>query len=140
MQNLTEDDDLQAFYYSVHRIFYSDYYLTAVSWSNDGLTAAVNWMNRAQDTAIVSLCVSPAWICTEAFRETLSGWSSLYSPAVFSANSSSFLIRAPVLDGDSGSFQQIAVVDEDLSPHFLPGLGHIEVETILGWDEKQQKM
>ena len=122
--------------------FSSDYYLTAVSWSKDGLTAAVNWMNRAQDAAIVSLCLSPSWICTEAFRETSSGWSSLYSPPIFSAQnySSAFLIRAPVLDGDSGSFQQIAVVDSDLSPHFLPGLGHIEVENILGWDEEEQKM
>ena len=76
----------------------------------------------------------------QSFREDVVGWSTLFSPALFSPSPSSspsakdFLIRSPVMDGEQGSFLQMSLVHQDSSSQPL-SLGHTTVRDILGWDK-----
>eukprot|EP00095_Tigriopus_kingsejongensis_P005245 maker-scaffold353_size198981-snap-gene-0.31 protein:Tk05245 transcript:maker-scaffold353_size198981-snap-gene-0.31-mRNA-1 annotation:"dipeptidyl aminopeptidase-like protein 6" len=123
---------------------YTDYYFTAVSWLPTSEGVALTWMNREQNFTIVSQCLAPTWTCSEVYREDIphNGWSTLYSPPIFSEKTDSFIIKAPVRDGDSGYFQQVVLVQtasKQLTTHVLT-LGHNEVKSILSWDEQEDKI
>ncbi len=51
--------------------FFSEHYLTAVSFSPDSSSAAANWVNRAQDEGAVMLCRAPQWACKEVRANSL---------------------------------------------------------------------
>jgi hypothetical protein len=48
----------------------------------------------------------------QTYRETVGemAWSTLYTAPLYSSNGSSFLLLAPLRDGDFGSFRHVALV------------------------------
>ena len=154
----------------ISHFLFRDHYFTGVSWSPKSDRVAVNWMNRGQNVSIVSECKDPIWICTEVrkltphhfpslpndfsfpqkFREDVpsNGWSTLFSPVLYSRDGASFLVRSPIRGGAEGHFQQISLVQSSprskaevasfqASEHTITS-GIVEVNKILAWDETSQ--
>ena len=76
----------------------------------------------------------------KTYRETVdeTGWSTLYSAPMYNSNGSSFLLHAPLRDGDFGSFRHVALV-ETARTHLVHPItfGRFEVEEIIAWDEDE---
>ncbi|XP_065353279.1 inactive dipeptidyl peptidase 10-like isoform X2 [Cloeon dipterum] len=112
-----------------------EHYFTAVTWASPRQVAVI-WMNRRQNLSIISICSEPSWECEDSHteRQTGRGWVDLYEAPLFSEDSTSYVIRLPVLDGESGKFQHINQIF--INPKRLSPLTHgtFEVTSILAWD------
>ena len=79
----------------------------------------------------------------QTYRDTVdeNAWSTLYAAPTYSSNGSSFLLHAPLRDGDFGSFRHVALVETSRSHIVHPiTFGNFEVEEILAWDEAERIM
>eukprot|EP00094_Tigriopus_californicus_P011472 TCALIF_11077-PA protein Name:"Similar to DPP10 Inactive dipeptidyl peptidase 10 (Homo sapiens)" AED:0.12 eAED:0.12 QI:0/0.84/0.64/0.92/0.76/0.85/14/214/869 len=82
-----------------------------------------------------------AMVLLQVYREDVQtqAWSTLHDPPIFSSNGGSFVLKAPIRDGDSGHFQQVVLIQ--LKPKRLTHpltIGHNEVKKILSWDEERE--
>ncbi|XP_063236972.1 inactive dipeptidyl peptidase 10 [Bacillus rossius redtenbacheri] len=115
-----------------------EFYLTSAGWVGAGTThVSAVWMNRAQNTSIISSCHAPNWTCVEMHTERASEdtWLDVQPHPVYSPDGESFLVMATVKEGSQNQFyshikhitpsqQRIAVISH----------GNYEVVRILSWD------
>uniref|UniRef100_A0A8C2K9Y4 Dipeptidyl-peptidase 6b n=1 Tax=Cyprinus carpio TaxID=7962 RepID=A0A8C2K9Y4_CYPCA len=77
-----------------------DYYITMVKWATS-TKLAVNWLNRAQNNSILTLCEATTGICTK-MRVT-------NDPPLFSRNGYRFFFTRAVPQGGRGKFFHISM-------------------------------
>ncbi|XP_047736986.1 venom dipeptidyl peptidase 4 isoform X1 [Hyalella azteca] len=113
-----------------------DYYVTAVTWVAKNSVSVV-WMNRPQNTSIISICSEPQYYCEPIHTEhSHHGWTEIYEAPIFSENGMSFLVRLPVRDGEHGNFAHINLYDVNMRRVTPMTHGPFDVTEILGWDEQ----
>ncbi|XP_068602718.1 inactive dipeptidyl peptidase 10-like [Brachionichthys hirsutus] len=88
----------------------SDYYVTMVTWLTQA-KLSVRWVNRAQNTSVLSLCDVTAGDCTEKHVMTSEKWLDRQNEPPLSSNDGSTLfITVPLKDGDRGAFRHLIAV------------------------------
>ncbi|XP_029559388.1 inactive dipeptidyl peptidase 10-like [Salmo trutta] len=118
----------------------SDYYITMVKWVTEE-KIAVRWLNRAQNTSILSLCEVAMGACVKKHVMTSEKWLDCQNEEpVFSKDGHTFFLTMPIRHGEQGSFHHIAMIsdqfngDEVNMRHLTSG--NWEVSQILEYDER----
>ncbi|XP_037645724.1 inactive dipeptidyl peptidase 10-like [Sebastes umbrosus] len=117
----------------------SEYYITMVKWvTHDRLT--VRWVNRAQNTSILSLCDAISGDCTKKHVTTSEKWLDRQNEEpIFSKDCTTFFITMPLKHGDRGTFNHITMISnqsegQEVNVRHLTS-GSWEVFQILAYDE-----
>ncbi|XP_018516673.1 inactive dipeptidyl peptidase 10 isoform X3 [Lates calcarifer] len=119
-----------------------DFYVTMVKWiSNTHL--AVRWLNRPQNTSLLTVCDATIGVCLQRHEETSETWLSRQrQEPFFSKDRSRFFLTLPVKQGGQGDFHHITMFtkklrsDQDEVRHLTSG--DWEVTKIAAYDEKNQ--
>ncbi|XP_050712996.1 inactive dipeptidyl peptidase 10-like isoform X2 [Eriocheir sinensis] len=113
-----------------------DHYFTALTWVDNSAVSVV-WMNRAQNTSVITLCQPPLYYCETTHREQSGGrgWVELYDAPIFSQDGQSFLVRLPVRNGNQGEFKHVNLYNVRMHQVIPITHGAYEVTEILGWDQ-----
>uniref|UniRef100_A0A3P8ZRY9 Dipeptidyl peptidase like 10 n=1 Tax=Esox lucius TaxID=8010 RepID=A0A3P8ZRY9_ESOLU len=118
----------------------SDFYITMVKWVTEE-KIAVRWLNRAQNTSILSLCEVTMGACVKKHIMTSDKWLDRQNEEpVFSKNGNTFFFSMPIKHGGRGSFNHIAMISDQFSGNEV-NMRHLtsgswEVSQILAYDEK----
>ncbi|XP_030641925.1 inactive dipeptidyl peptidase 10 [Chanos chanos] len=117
----------------------SEYYITMVKWVTEQ-KIAVRWLNRAQNTSILSLCYATSRECVKKHVMTSDKWIDHQNEEpIFSKGGSMFFLTMPIKHGGRGSFNHIAMISdqvksEEVNVRHLTS-GSWEVTKILGYDD-----
>ncbi|KAK4304092.1 hypothetical protein Pmani_023954 [Petrolisthes manimaculis] len=114
-----------------------DHYFTAVTWVDTQVVSVV-WMNRAQNTSVVTSCAPPMYFCMATHTEHSGGhgWVELYDAPIYSNDGMSFLVRLPMRNGDQGEFKHVNLYNVRMRQVIPITHGAFEVTEILGWDQE----
>uniref|UniRef100_A0A8C2KBR9 Dipeptidyl-peptidase 6b n=1 Tax=Cyprinus carpio TaxID=7962 RepID=A0A8C2KBR9_CYPCA len=86
-----------------------DYYITMVKWATS-TKLAVNWLNRAQNNSILTLCEATTGICTKKHEDESDSWLHRQNdPPLFSRNGYRFFFTRAVPQGGRGKFFHISM-------------------------------
>ncbi|XP_067864393.1 A-type potassium channel modulatory protein DPP6 [Heptranchias perlo] len=121
-----------------------EYYVTMVKWASS-TKLAVNWLNRAQNISILTLCEATTGICTKKHEDESESWLSRQNEApLFSKDGRKFFFIRPVPQGGRGKFYHIAMssAGANNSNDNLQSItsGNWDVTQILTYDELHQKI
>jgi len=112
-----------------------DHYFTTVGWASPTKVSII-WMNRHQNTNIVSICTENGVCVDDLVHESPdAAWNDLYTPPIFDTTGDSYLIVLPTDQGVDGHFKHINLrksSDKTLTPLTT---GTYEVVEILAWDQ-----
>ncbi|XP_030284917.1 inactive dipeptidyl peptidase 10-like [Sparus aurata] len=117
----------------------SEYYITMVRWVTQE-RLSVRWVNRAQNTSILSLCDVTTSQCTKKHVMTSEKWLDRQNEEpVFSEDCTTFFITMPLKHGGRGTFNHITMIsnlseDQEVNVRHLTS-GSWEVCQILAYDE-----
>ncbi|XP_075886811.1 inactive dipeptidyl peptidase 10-like [Nelusetta ayraudi] len=117
----------------------SDFYVTMVKWATPE-RLSVRWVNRAQNTSILSLCDVTTSACEKKHVTTSDKWlDRLNEEPVFSRDCKVFFTTVPLKQGDHGTFNHITMISNQ-SEGRGGGVRHLtsgswEVSQILAYDE-----
>ncbi|XP_071212130.1 inactive dipeptidyl peptidase 10-like [Salvelinus alpinus] len=118
----------------------SDYYITMVTWVTEE-KIGVRWLNRAQNTSILSLCEVTMGACLKKHVITSEKWLDRQNEEpLFSKDGNTFFLTMPIKHGGRGSFHHITMIsdqfngDEVNMRHLTSGSW--EVSQILEYDEE----
>ncbi|XP_072432337.1 A-type potassium channel modulatory protein DPP6 isoform X3 [Chiloscyllium punctatum] len=121
-----------------------EYYITMVTWASS-TKLAVNWLNRAQNVSILTLCEATTGICTKKHEDESESWLSRQNEApLFSKDGKKFFFIRPLPQGGRGKFHHIAMSSAQVnnSNDNLQSItsGNWDVTQILSYDEVHQKI
>uniref|UniRef100_A0A8C1T217 Dipeptidyl-peptidase 6b n=1 Tax=Cyprinus carpio TaxID=7962 RepID=A0A8C1T217_CYPCA len=86
-----------------------DYYITMVKWATS-TKLAVNWLNRAQNNSILTLCEATTGICTKKHEDESDSWLHRQNePPLFSRDGYRFFFTRAVPQGGRGKFFHISM-------------------------------
>ncbi|XP_026052303.1 dipeptidyl aminopeptidase-like protein 6 isoform X2 [Carassius auratus] len=86
-----------------------DYYITMVKWATS-TKLAVNWLNRAQNNSILTLCEATTGICTKKHEDESDSWLHRQNEApLFSRDGYRFFFTRAVPQGGRGKFFHISM-------------------------------
>ncbi|XP_045180059.2 inactive dipeptidyl peptidase 10-like [Mercenaria mercenaria] len=118
-----------------------DHYITSVAWRNNASFAVV-WMNREQNTSIITICDAAKAFCYENLATEVSlGWMDAIDTLVFTPSGSHYFISIPRRDSNGKLVKQVLMVDATVNINvtkirgrtlFL-STGDIEVENVVGY-------
>ncbi|RXN38713.1 inactive dipeptidyl peptidase 10-like isoform X1 [Labeo rohita] len=118
----------------------SDLYISMVQWVTDECLA-VRWLNRPQNSSILTRCYTHTGKCVTKHVMTSDKWIDRQNekPA-FSKGGETFLVTSPLRCGGHGSFRHLTMMSEQsegeqISMRYLTS-GSWEVTEILTYDEK----
>ncbi|KAG7331024.1 hypothetical protein KOW79_004993 [Hemibagrus wyckioides] len=117
----------------------SEYYISMVRWVNEE-RVTVRWLNRAQNTSILTLCYTHTGKCERKHVMTSDKWIDCQNEEpVFSKDGATFFITLPIKHGSQGSFRHLTMMSEqqsdgEVSVRHLTS-GNWEVTEILAYDE-----
>uniref|UniRef100_A0AAR2KG85 Dipeptidyl peptidase like 10 n=1 Tax=Pygocentrus nattereri TaxID=42514 RepID=A0AAR2KG85_PYGNA len=117
----------------------SEYYISMVRWVTEEYVA-VRWLNRAQNTSILSLCYIHTGECVRKHVMTSDKWIDQQNEEpVFSKDGTTFFMTLPIKHGNRGSFRHITMMSEQ-EPGSEVNIRHLtsgswEVTKILAYDE-----
>uniref|UniRef100_A0A8D2P2Y0 A-type potassium channel modulatory protein DPP6 n=1 Tax=Zosterops lateralis melanops TaxID=1220523 RepID=A0A8D2P2Y0_ZOSLA len=115
-----------------------DYYITMVKWATS-TKVAVNWLNRAQNVSILTLCDATTGVCTKVGEVCTEN-----EEPVFSRDGRKFFFVRAIPQGGRGHFYHIAMSSSqpNSSNDDLQAItsGDWDVTKILAYDEKRQKI
>ncbi|XP_073329111.1 inactive dipeptidyl peptidase 10-like [Pagrus major] len=117
----------------------SEYYITMVRWVTQE-RLSVRWVNRAQNTSILSLCDVTTSECTKKHVMTSEKWLDRQNEEpVFSEDCTTFFITMPLKHGGRGTFNHITMISnlsegQEVNVRHLTS-GSWEVCQILAYDE-----
>ncbi|MBN3326862.1 DPP10 peptidase, partial [Atractosteus spatula] len=120
----------------------SDYYISMVKWT-DNYSMSVRWLNRPQNTSILTVCEASSGECVKKHVMTSDIWLDRQNEQpVFSKDGSKFFLTIPIKHGARGDFHHIAMFsdqsgNEEITIRHLTS-GNWEVTEILAFDETQQ--
>ncbi|XP_076603008.1 inactive dipeptidyl peptidase 10-like [Chaetodon auriga] len=122
----------------------SEYYVTMLKWVGRE-RLSVRWVNRAQNTSILSLCDVTTGDCTKKHVMTTEKWLDRQNEEpVFSKDCTSFFVTMPLKHGGRGTFNHITMIS-DLSEGQEVNIRHLtsgswEVTRILAYDESSSSV
>ncbi|XP_078234637.1 A-type potassium channel modulatory protein DPP6 isoform X2 [Pogona vitticeps] len=121
-----------------------EYYITMVKWATS-TKVAVNWLNRAQNFSILTLCDATTGVCTKKHEDESTAWLHRQNEEpVFSRDGRKFFFVRAIPQGGRGEFYHIAMSSSqpNISNDNLQTItsGDWDVTKILGYDEKQHKI
>ncbi|KAL7876649.1 hypothetical protein AOLI_G00116120 [Acnodon oligacanthus] len=86
-----------------------EYYITMVKWATS-TKLAVNWLNRAQNNSILTLCEATTGICTKKHEDESESWLHRQNEApLFSRDGLRFFFTRAVPQGGRGKFFHISM-------------------------------
>ncbi|TRY66085.1 hypothetical protein DNTS_035580 [Danionella cerebrum] len=86
-----------------------DYYITMVKWATS-TKLAVNWLNRAQNNSVLTLCEATTGICTKKHEDESESWLHRQNePPLFSRDGYRFFFTRAVPQGGRGKFFHISM-------------------------------
>uniref|UniRef100_A0A3B3DW21 Dipeptidyl peptidase like 10 n=1 Tax=Oryzias melastigma TaxID=30732 RepID=A0A3B3DW21_ORYME len=116
-----------------------DFYITMVKWISD-THLAVRWLNRAQNSSLLTVCDTTVGACLQRHEESSETWLSRQTQEpLFSTDRSRFFLALPVRQGGQGDFHHITMFTKQFNSkqdevrHLTSG--HWEVTRILAYDE-----
>ncbi|XP_058153568.1 A-type potassium channel modulatory protein DPP6 isoform X2 [Dasypus novemcinctus] len=121
-----------------------DYYITMVKWATS-TKVAVNWLNRAQNVSILTLCDATTGVCTKKHEDESEAWLHRQNEEpVFSKDGRKvFFVRA-IPQGGRGKFYHITVSSSqpNSSNDNIQSItsGDWDVTKILAYDETRNKI
>uniref|UniRef100_A0A8C2GQ94 Uncharacterized protein n=1 Tax=Cyprinus carpio TaxID=7962 RepID=A0A8C2GQ94_CYPCA len=112
-----------------------DLYISMVQWVTDECLA-VRWLNRPQNSSILTLCYTHTGKCVPKHVMTSDKWIDRQNekPA-FSKDGETFFVTLPLRSGGRESFRHLTMMSEQISMRHLTS-GTWEVTEILTYDEK----
>ncbi|XP_010281778.1 PREDICTED: dipeptidyl aminopeptidase-like protein 6, partial [Phaethon lepturus] len=121
-----------------------DYYITMVKWATS-TKVAVNWLNRAQNVSILTLCDATTGVCTKKHEDESEGWLHRQNEEpIFSKDGRKFFFVRAIPQGGRGKFYHIAMSSSqpNSSSDNLQSItsGDWDVTKILAYDEKRHKI
>uniref|UniRef100_A0A4W4FAL8 Dipeptidyl-peptidase 6b n=1 Tax=Electrophorus electricus TaxID=8005 RepID=A0A4W4FAL8_ELEEL len=119
-----------------------EYYVTMVKWATS-TKLAVNWLNRAQNNSILTLCEATTGICTKKHEDESESWLHRQNEApLFSRDGLRFFFTRAVPQGGLGKFFHISMSTSqpNSSSDTLQSLtsGNWDVTEVLAYDEMSQ--
>uniref|UniRef100_A0A8C0APW3 A-type potassium channel modulatory protein DPP6 n=1 Tax=Buteo japonicus TaxID=224669 RepID=A0A8C0APW3_9AVES len=121
-----------------------DYYITMVKWATS-TKVAVNWLNRAQNVSILTLCDATTGVCTKKHEDESEGWLHRQNEEpIFSKDGRKFFFVRAIPQGGRGKFYHITMSSSqpNSSSDNLQSItsGDWDVTKILAYDEKRHKI
>ncbi|KAL8164907.1 UNVERIFIED_CONTAM: Dipeptidyl aminopeptidase-like protein 6 [Gekko kuhli] len=115
-----------------------------VKWATS-TKVAVNWLNRAQNVSILTLCDATTGVCTKKHEDESEAWLHRQNEEpVFSKDGKKFFFVRAYPQGGRGSFYHISMSSSqpNSSSDKLQSVtsGDWDVTEILGYDEKRHKV
>ncbi|XP_012987320.2 dipeptidyl aminopeptidase-like protein 6 isoform X3 [Esox lucius] len=87
-----------------------EYYITMVKWFTS-TKLAVNWLNRAQNNSVLTLCEATTGVCTKKHEDESDSWLHRQNEApLFSKDGSKFFFTRAIPQGGRGKFFHISMV------------------------------
>ncbi|XP_058250892.1 dipeptidyl aminopeptidase-like protein 6b isoform X3 [Hemibagrus wyckioides] len=119
-----------------------EYYITMVKWATS-TKLAINWLNRAQNNSILTLCEATTGICTKKHEDESESWLHRQNEApLFSRDGLRFFFTRAVPQGGRGKFYHISMSTSqpNSSSDTLQSLtsGDWDVTEILAYNENTQ--
>ncbi|KAM4705631.1 A-type potassium channel modulatory protein DPP6 [Rhinophrynus dorsalis] len=119
-----------------------EYYITMVKWATS-TKVAVNWLNRAQNISILTLCDATTGVCTKKHEDESEAWLHRQNEEpIFSRDGRKFFFVRAIPQGGRGKFHHIAMSSSQTnnSNDNLQSItsGDWDVTKILAYDEKNQ--
>uniref|UniRef100_A0A8D1QUT1 A-type potassium channel modulatory protein DPP6 n=1 Tax=Sus scrofa TaxID=9823 RepID=A0A8D1QUT1_PIG len=116
-----------------------EYYITMVKWATS-TKVAVNWLSRAQNVSILTLCDATTGVCTKHDRDLTGGFCPQNEEPLFSKDGRTFFFVRAIPQGGQGKFYHITVSSSqpNSSNDNIQSItsGDWDVTTILAYDEK----
>ncbi|NXG43494.1 DPP6 protein, partial [Psilopogon haemacephalus] len=115
-----------------------DYYITMVKWATS-TKVAVNWLNRAQNVSILTLCDATTGVCIK-----VGGRKQANEEPIFSKDGRKFFFVRAIPQGGRGKFYHITMSSSqpNSSSDTIQSItsGDWDVTKILAYDEKRHKI
>ncbi|XP_023392499.1 dipeptidyl aminopeptidase-like protein 6 [Pteropus vampyrus] len=121
-----------------------EYYITMVKWATS-TKVAVNWLSRAQNVSILTLCDATTGVCTKKHEDESDAWLHRQNeePAFSEDGRTFFFVRA-IPQGGQGKFYHVAMSSSqpNSSNDNIQSVtsGDWDVTRILSYDEKRNKI
>uniref|UniRef100_A0A3B3V9B1 A-type potassium channel modulatory protein DPP6 n=1 Tax=Poecilia latipinna TaxID=48699 RepID=A0A3B3V9B1_9TELE len=119
-----------------------EYYVTMVKWATT-TKLAINWLNRAQNISMLTLCEATTGVCTKKHEDESEGW--LYrqnEEPLFSKDSLKLFFTRAIPQGGRGKFFHISmsVSQPNTSTDTLQSItsGDWDVTQVLAYNEENQ--
>uniref|UniRef100_A0A8C6LY21 A-type potassium channel modulatory protein DPP6 n=1 Tax=Nothobranchius furzeri TaxID=105023 RepID=A0A8C6LY21_NOTFU len=119
-----------------------EYYVTMVKWATT-TKLAINWLNRAQNISILTLCEATTGVCTKKHEDESEGW--LYrqnEEPLFSRDGLKLFFTRAIPQGGRGKFFHISmsVSQPNTSTDTLQSItsGDWDVTQVLAYNEESQ--
>uniref|UniRef100_A0A8B9KQ49 Dipeptidylpeptidase IV N-terminal domain-containing protein n=1 Tax=Astyanax mexicanus TaxID=7994 RepID=A0A8B9KQ49_ASTMX len=94
----------------------SEYYISMIRWVTEDCVA-VRWLNRAQNTSILTLCYIHTGECIRKHVMTSDKWIDRQNEEpVFSQDGTTFFMTLPIKHGSHGSFHHITMMVSTVDP------------------------
>ncbi|XP_077410267.1 A-type potassium channel modulatory protein DPP6 isoform X2 [Vanacampus margaritifer] len=120
----------------------SEFYVTMVKWATS-TKLAVNWLNRAQNISILTLCQATTGVCTKKHEDESEGW--LYrqnEKPLFSKDGHKLFFTRAIPQGGRGKFFHISmsISQPNTSTDTLQSItsGDWDVTEVLAYNEQSQ--
>ncbi|XP_077364842.1 A-type potassium channel modulatory protein DPP6 isoform X2 [Festucalex cinctus] len=120
----------------------SEFYVTMVKWATT-TKLAVNWLNRAQNISVLTLCQATTGVCTKKHEDESEGW--LYrqnEKPLFSKDGHKLFFTRAIPQGGRGKFFHISmsVSQPNTSTDTLQSItsGDWDVTEVLAYNEESQ--
>ncbi|KAJ8372355.1 hypothetical protein AAFF_G00290240 [Aldrovandia affinis] len=119
-----------------------EYYITMVKWATS-TKLAVNWLNRAQNISVLTLCEATTGVCTKKHEDESEGWLHRQNEApLFSKDGHKFFFTRAIPQGGRGNFFHISMLSSlpNATSDNLQTLttGDWDVTEVLAYDEGNQ--
>lgn len=118
-----------------------DYYVTSVQWI-DSNQIAVTWLQRLQNSSVISICRGNGWKCEKNFQvdSHKNGWVEVNNPLIFSSNKDYYFMYHPKSEGLAGNFRHVAMINvKNSSMKFLTN-GKYDVVRLLAYYKTNQSI
>ncbi|XP_061661130.1 dipeptidyl aminopeptidase-like protein 6 isoform X2 [Syngnathoides biaculeatus] len=119
----------------------SEFYVTMVKWATT-TRLAVNWLNRAQNISVLTLCEATTGVCTKKHEDESDGWLYRQEEPLFSKDGLKLFFTRAIPQGGRGKFFHISmsVTQPNTSTDTLQSItsGDWDVTEILAYNEESQ--
>ncbi|MEQ2222287.1 Dipeptidyl aminopeptidase-like protein 6, partial [Ilyodon furcidens] len=118
-----------------------EYYITVVKWATN-TKLAVNWLNRAQNNSILTLCEATTGVCIKKHEDESDSWLHRQNePPLFSKDGHKFFFTRAIPQGGRGKFFHISMSTSmpNKSTDILQSLtsGDWDVTSILAYNHER---
>lgn len=120
----------------------SEYYVTMVKWATS-TKLAINWLNRAQNISILTVCEATTGVCTKKHEDESEGWLHRQNEQpLFSKDGLKLFFTRAIPQGGRGKFFHISmsISQPNTSTETLQSItsGDWDVTQVLAYDEDSQ--